>query len=145
LKRESGFTLLEVLIALTIMAVGVALTLSLISGSLRNVRKVRTNMHLVERAQSVMETVLLDRDITGAGTRGNAFEDGVRWNLQVTEVEMPPPTALPPGISLQFQVPKVLSYEVAVTAPDSQAEYRLKTLKLVNPPMPGLGAGREPE
>jgi prepilin-type N-terminal cleavage/methylation domain-containing protein len=132
LKRESGFTLLEVLISLTIMAVGVAFALSLITGSLGKVRKVSANAHLIENAQSVMETTLLDSNITGATTRSDSFEDGARWDLTVTEVEMPPPpSAVPTAIAAL--APKVLSYEVVVTGVDS-SKYQLKTLKLINPP-----------
>ena len=47
MKRESGFTLLEVLMTLTIMAVGVTLILSLVSGSLGNIRKVRGSTRLI--------------------------------------------------------------------------------------------------
>ena len=39
LRASSGFTLLEVLVALTVFAVGASIMMSLISGSLGNIRK----------------------------------------------------------------------------------------------------------
>ena len=63
LRQAHGFTLLEVLVALTVLAIGSALTLSLISGSLGNIRKVQLRTRSIEHAREVMETALLDRSI----------------------------------------------------------------------------------
>ncbi len=129
MRRDAGFTLLEVLVALTIMAVGVALALSLVSGSLGNIRKVRVHARTVEHTQAVMELELLDDSITGPTTQRGDFDDGTRWSLVVSEVEMPVPQT-----TMQIQMPvKVLSYVVEVTEPNSvTADYTLQTLKLVN-------------
>jgi prepilin-type N-terminal cleavage/methylation domain-containing protein len=138
-KRESGFTLLEVLIALTVLAVGVAMTLSLISGSLGNIRKVREQARAVEHAQSVMESTLLDDSIKGATTLNGEFDDGTRWSVVVSEVQMPAsPTALSSMSQNQplptlLTPPKVLSYVVEIMEPTSRTpDVRLQTLKLVS-------------
>ncbi|MBZ5498539.1 MAG: type II secretion system GspH family protein [Acidobacteriia bacterium] len=146
MKRESGFTLLEVLVALTIMAVGVALTLSLISGSLGNIRKVRAHTRLIDHAQAVMETALLDDRIQGATTLHGDFEDGTRWSVVVSEVEMPAPqTALPLNTQLQMLTPIMLSYVVDVMEPNSpKPDFQLQTLKLISPP-PQPGQARVPQ
>lgn len=147
MKREAGFTLLEVLIALTVMAVGVALTLSLISGSLGNLRKVRGSARLVEHAQAAMEVALLDASITGAASRQGDFEDGTRWSVVVAEVEMPAPaSATPVQLSPQMQMsaPKVLSYVVEVMGPNStKTDIRLETMKLISP-LPLVQGGGQP-
>jgi prepilin-type N-terminal cleavage/methylation domain-containing protein len=144
MKRQSGFTLLEVLIALTVMAVGVALTMSLISGSLGNIRKVRTNTKLIEDAQAVMENVLLNSDIQGATSLQDILEDGTRWSVQVSEVEVPPlPSAMPVSQQIQASAPKLLSYVVVVMGPDSvRPDYQLQTLKLISPLLPTQRGGR---
>jgi len=147
-KREAGFTLLEVLVALTIMAVGVALTLSLISGSLGKIRKVRTQAILIEHAQAAMEDVLLNDQIVGATVLNGDFEDGTRFTVTVSEVEMPPPnTPLPIAQLGAMRPPIVLSYVVDVMAPEStRTDFQLQTLKLVNPPLLGQSSSplREP-
>ncbi len=150
MKREAGFTLLEVLIAITVLAIGVALTLSLVSGALGNIRRVRAHTVAMEHAQNVMELTLLDDSIRGATTLHGDFEDGSRWTLVVTEVEMPLPPGAPqfllanqPGSNMgavsPMAPPKVLSYAVQVMEPNSQTpDAQLQTLKLVNPnPVPG--------
>ncbi|MGA2261882.1 MAG: type II secretion system protein [Acidobacteriota bacterium] len=144
MKRESGFTLLEVLVALTVLAVGVALTLSLISGSLGHIRKVRGQSRLIEHAQAVMELALLDDSINGAATLNGDFEDGTRWSVQISEVEMPPLPSAPPNSELnQMVMPKALSYVVDVTGPNSpKPDFELQTLKLVNALPPGTQVPR---
>ena len=71
--RESGFTLLEVLITLAILAVGVTLTLSLISGALANIRKVQVRARTIQHAETVMELTLLDDSISRPTTLNGDF------------------------------------------------------------------------
>lgn len=144
MKRESGFTLLEVLMSLTVMAVGVALTLSLISGSLGNMRKVRGTARMVEHAQAAMEVALLDDTITGATSMQGDFEDGTRWSVQVTEVEMPvPKSALQLSQQILATAPKMLSYVVEVAGPAStRADFKLETMKLISPVLLAQQGGR---
>jgi len=133
MKRETGFTLLEVLVALTILAVGVSLTLSLISGSLGSIRKVRMHTLAIEHAQVVMELALLDDSIKAATTRRGDFEDGTRWAVVISEVEMPIPETVMTGTQTAQMPIKVLSYDVEVMEPNSATpDFQLRTLKVVN-------------
>jgi prepilin-type N-terminal cleavage/methylation domain-containing protein len=135
LHRSHGFTLLEVLVALTVLAIGAALVLSLISGSLGNIRKVQLRTRSVEHAQEVMETALLDKSIRQATEFSGGFEDGSRWTVRVEGYEMPvPPQSQPRDLPQNMPV-KLLSYTVEMFGPDSRApDFRLHTLKLVNKP-----------
>jgi prepilin-type N-terminal cleavage/methylation domain-containing protein len=135
LNQSHGFTLLEVLVALTVLAIGSALALSLISGSLGNIRKVQLRTRSVEHAQEVMETALLDKSIQQPTAFSGGFEDGSRWSVRVEEYEMPaPPQSQPRDLPQNMQV-KLLSYTVEMFGSDSRApDYRLHTLKLVNKP-----------
>jgi prepilin-type N-terminal cleavage/methylation domain-containing protein len=128
---ESGFTLLEVLVALAILAVGVALTLSLISGALANIRKVQLRTRTIQHAETVMELALLDDAVRRPTTFHGDFEDGTRWSVQVDELQVPgaqPPNPMQPELPI-----KLFSYTVEVMAPDSRtADFRLQTTKIVN-------------
>jgi prepilin-type N-terminal cleavage/methylation domain-containing protein len=130
---EGGFTLLEVLVALTVLAVGAALTLSLISGSLGNIRKVQLKTRTVEHAEAVMELALLnDADNEPRTFTGDFPEDGTRWTVRIENYEMPTPEDLQPRSSPQNMPVKLLSYTVEIFGPDSTtSDYRLQTLKLV--------------
>jgi prepilin-type N-terminal cleavage/methylation domain-containing protein len=132
-----GFTLLEVLIGLTILAVGAALTMSLISGSLGNIRKVQLRTRSVEHAEAMMELALLDDSIRRPTSRAGDFEDGSHWSLRVEDYV----PALSPQMQAQLQgrdlkqnMPvKMLRYTIEMFSPDSRApDFRLQTLKLMN-------------
>jgi hypothetical protein len=99
----------------------------------------------MEHAQDVLELTLQDDTIRGATTQGGDFDDGTRWSVVVTEVQMPLPdnvqSILRPnsngsnqGAVNAMTPPKVLSYLVQVTEPDSRKpDFQLQTLKLVSP------------
>jgi prepilin-type N-terminal cleavage/methylation domain-containing protein len=128
-----GFTLLEVLVALTVLAVGAALTLSLISGSLGNIRKVQLRTRTVENAEAVMEVALLNGSINEPTAYTGYFEDGTHWSVQVEEYEPPTPPQWQPQDFAQNLPIKLLRYTVEMFSQNSGTpDYRLQTLKLVN-------------
>jgi len=133
LKGDSGFTLLEVLITLAILGVGTALTLSLISGALGNIRKVQLRIRNIHHAETVMELTLLDDSIRGSKVLTGDFEDGTRWTATVSDYEMPRNQLLPLSAAPRQELPvKMLSYLVEIYTPESStASFRLHTLKLV--------------
>jgi general secretion pathway protein I len=135
-SKESGFTLLEVLVALAILAVGTVLTLSLISGALANIRKVQLRTRTIQHAETVMELALLDQSIRKPTSFPGDFEDGTRWTVRVDEYVLPNPQPLNPQ---QPELPiKLFSYTVEVMGPDSRVpDYRIQTLKIVNIQEPG--------
>ena len=130
-SRESGFTLLEVLITLSILAVGVTLTLALISGTLGNIRKVQQRTRTIQHAESVMELALLDDSIRQPTTFHGDFEDGTRWAVRVDEYQLPDAQPQNPQ---RPQLPvKLFAFNVEVFGPDSRVpDFRLQTLKIIN-------------
>ena len=137
-RNELGFTLLETLITLAILAVGVSLTLSLISGALSNIRKVQLRARTIQHAESVMELALLDDSVTRPTSLQGDFTDGTRWVIVVSEYELPKPVQPPQLQPTQAQLPlKLLAYSLEIMAPGSTSpDLRLQTLKLVNVEQP---------
>lgn len=139
---EKGFTLLEVLITLAILAVGVTLTLSLISGALANIRKVQLRTRTIQHAETVMELTLLDDSINRPTTLNGDFADGTRWAVRISEYEMPKVQQ-----TLQTQQPvelpvKMLAYSLEIMSPGATGpDLRLETLKLVGTREAGDNAG----
>jgi prepilin-type N-terminal cleavage/methylation domain-containing protein len=132
-----GFTLLEVMVSLTVLAIGAALALSLISGALSNIRKVQLRTRTVEHAEAVMELTLLDDSIRKPTTLTGDFEDGTRWSVRVEDYTLPTadplqPTLQPPGTAAQNMPVKLLCYTVEMFSPDSRgSDYQLQTIKMV--------------
>jgi general secretion pathway protein I len=129
---ESGFTLLEVLIALAILAVGVTLTLSLISGALANIRKVQVRARTIQHAETVMELTLLDESISRPTTLNGDFADGTRWIVRVSEYELPKiQQMLQPQQQVAMPV-RLFAYSLEIMSPGASGpDLRLETLKLV--------------
>ena len=131
-STASGFTLLEVLVALTVLAVGAALTLSLISGSLGNIRKVQLRTRAIEHAQAVMELALLDESIFQPTAYTGHFEDGSHWSVNIEDYEPPVSPGAQPQDPRRLMPVKLLRYTVEMFNPDSRTpDYRLQTLKLI--------------
>jgi len=138
---ESGFTLLEVLITLAILAVGVTLTLSLISGALANIRKVQVRARTIQHAETVMELTLLDESISRPTTLNGDFADGTRWIVRVNEYELPKiQQMLQPQQQVAMPV-KLFAYSLEIMSPGASGpDLRLETLKLVETQQAGDNA-----
>jgi prepilin-type N-terminal cleavage/methylation domain-containing protein len=130
LRFTSGFTLLEVLVALTVLAVGAAVAISLLSGAMGNIRKAHLRTKLIGHAKSVMETALLDDTILTASVLDGQFDDGTSWTVSIDPItpELPASLQNAPTQNLQFQL---LQYTVDMISNDpSVPNYKIQTLKL---------------
>ena len=128
----AGFTLLEVLVTLTVLAVGAAIALSLISGSLGNIRKVQVRTRTIEYAETVMETALLDEKIVEPTSLAGDSEDGTHWSVRVEDYDLPLPAQWQSRDLPQNMPVKLLHYTVDVYGLNSQTpDFSLQTLKLV--------------
>jgi len=128
-SKETGFTLLEVLVAMTVLAIGIALGVSLITKSLGNIRKIESRARIADHANAVMELVLLDQGIREPTSFDGDFpEDGTRWIMHIEDY-VPEEETLLEEVNMQV---KLLSYTVELFQPRSSVvSYRLRTLKLV--------------
>lgn len=136
----SGFTLLEVLVAITVLAIGIALGVSLIGKSIGNIRKVDARARIINHANSVMELTLLDPEIREPRTFDGDFADGTRWIMRIEEYFSEEPV-----FAAQADMPvRLLAYTVEMFPPRSNVvDYRLRTLKIVPVGVQGLAAGRQ--
>lgn len=130
--NRDGFTLLEVMICLVVLAVGAALTMSAISGSLGNIRNSQLRTRVMEDAQNVLEAALYREDLQQPATATEDLEGGFHCEIQVEEYQ--PPTETEDTLQSSSGVPiTLLQYTVAVIGPDSPDPiYQLQTLKLVS-------------
>jgi hypothetical protein len=127
-----------------VLALGAAITLSLISGSLSNIRKVQLRTRTIEHAESVLELALLDDSIQKPTSFQGDFEDGTQWTVHVEDYvsSIPEPPAPAGGLRQQKLPVKLLSYTVEMMGPDSRTpDYRLQSVKLVRVPQDELGTG----
>lgn len=139
-RKNAGFTLLEVLVALAVFSVGAALMLSLVSGALRNIRKVQVRNRAIQHAETVLEIALLDDSVKQATKRTGDFEDGTRFTVEIEEYQpstqqqerLKAEQMLQQEQQARFPV-KLFRYTVEVIGPESTVpDFRLQTLKVVN-------------
>jgi general secretion pathway protein I len=90
-----GFTLLEMVVATTIMAIAVVGLLSALSGSVRNAARLGVYDRVVQRAQLRMNDLLLDEGLPRNVEMTGRFDIGAGgaesgWRARLTAFEMPP-------------------------------------------------------
>ncbi len=95
MKRNRGFTLLEVMVATTIMAIAVVGLLSSISASLRNASRLTDYDRSALLARRTLDELLLDQRlprfaaVEGKWDRSATGMEG-GWRAQVTPFDVPP-------------------------------------------------------
>ena len=88
LRTPRGFTLLEIMVALAILATGIVTVLELFGGSLRLGGKASHRTQAVIYAQNVMDRVLAKERLEDGEDSGE-FPGGYRWQARVQEVHPP--------------------------------------------------------
>ena len=87
-KRNKGFTLIEVVVALAILGVGLTVIIELFSGGLRVGRTSIEYTKAVNYARVKMEEIAM-KPVVGEGTEEGESEDKTfRWQLGVKKVDL---------------------------------------------------------
>ncbi len=132
-RSHAGFTLLEVLVAVSILGLGVAVTMQTFSGGLKNVRRIDLAHQAMEHAENIMNRLLSDEDLVGPIQLDGNLDDEFDYTAMVDFWD--PPRR---GLSLEIALPPVnlLLVEVRVRYKnDSRGKfYTARCLKLVPDP-----------
>jgi len=81
-RRDAGFTIIEVLIALAIVAVSIVAIGSVMATNMRGVRSLERHVALMQAARTVMTTGIPPRAELGPGTLSGQTDD-YRWTIDV--------------------------------------------------------------
>lgn len=81
--RQRGFSLLEVLVAFTILALSLAVLMRIFSGSLRNADVTRDQAQAVALAQSLLASAGVEATLVPGESTG-VLDDKFRWLLRVS-------------------------------------------------------------
>lgn len=83
--RQEGFTLIEVLVAVMVLAISLVVIMQLFSGGLKSNRISGDYLYGIFHAREKVEELLLTRQWAPAELSGD-FEDGYRWTAVIEEV-----------------------------------------------------------
>lgn len=127
MKRQHGYSLIEVIVAFALLAGALTLLLGTLSGAARQVRDSEAHSRAALYAQSLLAAQGMEAPLR-PGHQGGAFEDGrFRWTLDVQPYADPHArnaAPQPSGTSL-------LQLDLQVRWDDAQAQQlRWRTLRL---------------
>ena len=86
IHRCGGFTLIEVLVAISVLAICLVVILQLFSGGLKSGKLSDEYTRGVFHAREKMEEILLSDNLEEGITEGE-FEDGSRWKADIVRME----------------------------------------------------------
>jgi general secretion pathway protein I len=98
--RARGFTLIEVLAAIALLAIAFAIGLGALGKSAQNAAHAAALDAAVEHVQSLFAEQGLIEPLKNGSTEGT-FEDGMRWTLKVHMLPRPPQGAGAAAVELQ--------------------------------------------
>jgi prepilin-type N-terminal cleavage/methylation domain-containing protein len=124
-KLCRGFTLLEVLVAMTIVGLGVVTLLQIFSSGLRLQARSMVRNEAIVQGNRVMDELLARKRLEGVD-RGKLGTDG-RWTAQVQTLRDAPSSL---GLSGNWELQEV-SLEMIVRDGERERQIDLKTLRLV--------------
>lgn len=143
MRRARGFTLLEVLLAVVVLALAMGLLVSMLARGLNQVKRAQYETEASLHAQSLLDSLGVIEPLA-EGERSGEFEGGrYRYRLQVREVEdpVPAPEAAPgaPPAPEVVAGPKLFRIALQVDwgegGPRQQLDY--VTLRARTPPLLG--------
>lgn len=130
-RRASGFTLIEVIVAFALLALGLTLLLGTMANASRQVRWSADAGRAAMHAQSLLAATGVGEALA-PGVREGEFEDGrYRWRLQVAPWQDP---EVPPSPLTDLAAPQVQELELSMQWGEGPGErLQLRSLRLVRP------------
>lgn len=89
MRRARGFTLIEVLAAFAVLAIGVAVVAGMLNGGRRQVRYAAELSYAAQLAQSVLDGQGLSARLHEGEDEGDSPDRHMHWHLQIREITDP--------------------------------------------------------
>lgn len=128
--RQRGFTLIEIVVAFAIMALGLGIAMQIATGAMRNAKQAATRTDAALHAQSLLDTVGVGERLE-EGTSSGEFGEMFRWTLLAEPYEIETETPLEPGMS-PVQLYR-LQLDVTWEQAGKEQEARFVTLRALTP------------
>jgi len=125
---NAGFTLIEILVAISILAISLVVVLQLFSGALKSIRVSEQYTKGIFYAQEKMDEILLREVLISGVEEGECDDDDYQWRAEILRVEQPEEEASKlPFDTFQIMVDVAWGPDTAETG----KHFQLTTLKVV--------------
>ncbi|CAD7736028.1 hypothetical protein LMG31886_36260 [Xanthomonas hydrangeae] len=135
MKRQRGYTLIEVIIAFALLALALSLLLGSLSGAARQVRAADESTRATLHAQSLLAAQGMDKPLVPEQQQGSLEDGHFRWSMDVRPYDEPrrnPQAPVSPGAHTLLQLTLVVRWG---EQPSQVLQWR--TLRLVAAAQPG--------
>lgn len=128
-----GFTLLEVVAAFAILALGLGLAMRAATGAMQQSQQAAEHTRAALHARSVMDTLGVGERLEEGGY-GGEFRDGYRWQAEVSRFELSD-EELPVGFDPAFGATELLRIDLLIEweRGGRMAQARFSTLRAMLP------------
>lgn len=137
-RTQAGYTLIEIIVAFAILALGLTLLLGTLSGATRQVRQAGDAGRAALHAQSLLDEF---GELPQPGAREGDLDEGrYRWRLEVAPWNDPAPRSGPRRSDPNAARLLRLQVQVEWGEGGPRERLQLSSLRLVVPPVEGMGA-----
>ncbi len=128
--RQKGFTLLEILVAFTLLALTFATIMEIIAGSAKNTVKASQNTKIAMLVQSKMDELGLF-EVLEEGSSNGDFDDNTSWSLEIMPYDAP----YEGEVNQEFSSIELMEVILIVSSEigNKQYNYEFHTLRAVVP------------
>ncbi len=127
---QTGFTLLEIMVATTLMGIAVVGLLSSLSTSMRSAGRVTDADRAAQMARNKMEELMVDGNLPFQGSLEGQFDSTSGWTAQIGPFEMPP--QVQPGAAILQRIGLVVWWKNG----DNLRQFPLESFRIVDVPRP---------
>lgn len=127
-----GFTLIEVLVAVMILAISLVVIMQLFSGGLKSNKISSDYLHGIFHAMEKMEELLLAGELL-PGTYSGEFGDGYRWQAEIEIMEETDGSGEADPVAVKMPVATMrIQLNVSWKSGLREKQYRLSTTSLID-------------
>ncbi|CBA17137.1 type II secretion system protein XpsI [Xanthomonas albilineans] len=136
MRRQRGYTLIEVIVAFALLALALTLLLGSLSGAARQVQRADQLSRATLYAQSLLAAQGVEQPLQPGHTQGDFEQGRFHWTLDVAPYVDP---RRPPDAAVALGAPTLLQLDLQVRWGDASAQaLHWQTLRLVNPQAAGI-------
>ncbi len=125
MRFDRGFTLIEILVAISVLAISLVVILQLFSGGLKSVRLSNQYTRAIFYAREKMEEILLMEDLE-EGLQEGESEEPLRWRAEIVLIEPEEEEAS----KLPFDTLKIM-VDVMWHEGEKEKHFQISTMKVV--------------